>query len=225
MKGENKMSKRMKALIAALVAILTLTVSGTVAVLAQDDDEAELDEEQPIEKLDEIAPRLRLFMASAEPDELLSKVADILGMPEDELREAFKEARQEIIAERQEKAFQEFLDRMLEEGLINDDEAAEIEEWWQDKPEALNWALLQKAFSMMRLQRNLTDDESSQFQEMRQNKWQWRQQSISDEAGETRFGKGNRTAVTNQISLQPRIINAVRGRDMAAVALSAGGLN
>lgn len=211
------MSKKMKVIIAVLVAILTLTVSGAVAVLAQEDDEPEPDEEELIEELDEITPRFRLFMASIESDELLSKLAEILDIPEDELREAFEEARQEIISERQEKAFHEFLNRMIEEGLINDDEAAEIEEWWQDKPEALNWALLQKAFSMMCPQRNLTDDEPSQFREMRQNKWQWRQGiGTSDETDETRARAGNKPVALNQLSPKPQIMNAVRGRHMIA---------
>jgi hypothetical protein len=146
-------------------------------------------------------------------------VADILDIPEEKLREAFEKARQEIIAERQEKAFQEFLDRMIEEGLINDDEAAEIEEWWQEKPEALNWVLLRKAFFMARPHlRNLTDEDCRQFQEMRQNKWQWRQGiGTSDEADEIRVWTGNKPAALNQLSPKPQIMNAVRGRHTTAV--------
>ena len=214
------MSKKMKVIIAVLVAILTLTVSGAVAVLAQEDDEPEPDEEELIEELDEVAPRFRLFMASIESGELLSKLAEILDIPEDELREAFEEARQEIISERQEKAFHEFLNRMIEEGLINDDEAAEIEEWWQDKPEALNWALLRKAFFMMRPHLgNLTDEDCRQFQEMRQNTWQWRQGiGTSDETDEISARTGNKLAALNQLSPKPQIMNAVRGRHMIAVS-------
>ena len=119
------MSKKLKVLIAVLVAIITLTVSGTMAVLAQDDDEPELDEEALIEELDEIVPRARLFMASIESGELLSKVADILGISEEELEDAFARARQEIMAERGEEAFYEFLDRAVAEDLITEEEARE----------------------------------------------------------------------------------------------------
>ena len=144
------MSKKMKVLIAVLVAIITLTVSCAVAVLAQEGDEPEPDEEELIEELDEIAPRARLFMASAGSGELLSMVAGIMDIPEEELKGAFAQARQEIADERGEVVFSEFLDRAVAEGLITDDKAEAIREWWEQKPEALNWALMQKAFGVMR---------------------------------------------------------------------------
>jgi len=144
------MSKKMKVLIAVLVAIITLTVSGTVAVLAQEDDEPEPDEEALIEELDELAPGARLFMARAGSGELLSRVAGILDIPEEELSDAFVQARQEITDERGEAALAELLDRAVAEGLITDDEAEEIREWWAQRPAALNCALMQKAFGVMR---------------------------------------------------------------------------
>jgi len=150
------MSKKMKVLIAVLVAILTLTVSGAVAVLAQDEDEPEPDEEALIEEQDEVSPKL--FAASIGSGELLSRVAEILGITEEELRDAFAQARQEILAERGEKAFYEFLDRAVAEGLITEDEAAEIRAW-----------------------------------------------------------AGNMPTVLNQLTPKPRIMNAVRGRQMIAV--------
>ncbi len=144
------MYKKMKVLIAALVAIITLTVSGTVAVLAQEDDEPEPDEEALIEELDELVPRARLFMASAGSGELLSRVAGILDIPEEELRGAFAQARQEIADERGEVVFSELLDRAIAEGLLTDDEAEDIREWWVQKPEALNGTLWQQGFGVMR---------------------------------------------------------------------------
>jgi len=218
------MSKKMKVLIAVLVAILTLTVSGVAAVLAQDDDGTEPDEQGLIEELDEMAPGFRLFKASMESDEFLSKLADILDISEEELREAFEKARQEVIAERTEEAFYEFLERAVAEGLIDDEEASEIEEWWQDKPAALDWTLLQKAFFMMRPQaRDFTNKTGGQFQEMRQSKWQWRQTiGTTDEADEIRGRTGSRSAALSQPSSNLQLRKAVRGRNMTASALSAG---
>ena len=143
------MSKKMKLLIAVLVAIITLTVSGTVAVLAQDEEEP-VSEEEFIEQSDELLPGVKHFLSAGGSDELLSRVAEILGISEDELREAFEQARQEIMAERWEKAFYKLLDRAVEEGLITEEEAEEIKDWWEQKPDALNWALLRKAFLLMR---------------------------------------------------------------------------
>ena len=143
------MSKKMKVLIAVLVAILTLTVSGAVAVLAQEGEEPEPDEEELLGELNEIMPRVNMFV-STESSELLSRVAEILGISEEELSDAFAQARQEMMVERCEEAFYEFLEKAIEEGLITEEEAEEIKEWWEQRPEALNWAQLRNAFCMMR---------------------------------------------------------------------------
>lgn len=215
------MSKKMKILIAVLVAIITLTVSGTMAVLAQEDDEPETDEGELIEELDEIVPGARLFMASIGSGELLSRVAEILGIPEEELTAAFKEARLEMIDERGEEAFHAFLERAIAEGLITEGEAQEIEEWWQQKPGALNRAMLRNAFSRMCPNPEaMTDEACRQFQEMRRNMWQWRQEIGASEgsAGEIKAWTGNKPAALNQMSPQRRVMKAVRGRQMIAVS-------
>ncbi len=214
------MSKKMKILIAVLVAVITLTVSGAMAVLAQENDEPEPDEEELIEELDEIMPRARLFAASVGSGELLSRVAEILGISEEELKDAFAEAKQEMIAERGEAALDKFLERALAEELITEEEAQEIREWWQQKPEALNWAMLREAFSRMRQNPDaLTNEARGQFKEMRRNIWQWRQgiSAQEEEAGEIRAWRGNKPAALNQMSPQPRAMKAVRGRQMIAV--------
>lgn len=220
------MSKKLKVLIAVLVAIITLTVSGTVAVLAQDSDEPEPDEEELIEELDEIVPRVRLFAASVGSGELLSRVAERLGISEEELTDAFAQAKEDIMAERGEEAFYELLDRAVAEGLITEEEAQEIKEWWQQKPEALNWAMLRKAFpSMCQNPEALTDEAGGQFKEMRRNMWQ-RLQGIGkseENAGEIKAWRGNRPAALNQMSAQPRVMKAGRGRQMIAVAESQQG--
>ncbi|NQT05410.1 MAG: hypothetical protein HQ577_05305 [Dehalococcoidia bacterium] len=214
------MSKKMKVLIAVLVAILTLTVSGTVAVLAQENEEPE-PEEALVEELEELIPRARLFMSTMKPGELLSRLADRLGISEEELNDAFAQAKEDIMAERGEQTFDELLDRAVEEGLITEEEAAEIADWWEQKPEAFNRAMLKKAFSgMCQNLDGLTDEAYGQLKEMRRNTWQWRQGTGAAEgsAGETRAWKGNKSAALNQTSAQPRIMQAARGRQMIAVS-------
>jgi hypothetical protein len=232
------MSKKMKVLIAVLVAIITLTVSGTVAVLAQENDEPEPDEEALIEELDEIAPRARLFMASLGSGELLSRVAGILDIPEEELRDAFTQARQEIVDERGEKAFCEFLDRAVAEGLITDDEAEDIREWWEQKPEALNWAMMQRAFGVMRSYSGpLADNGWQGFKGIKQNiqqrlnncadpelRLEMLEEAVEEgllseeDADEIKAWMGNKPAALSQLSPKPRIMNAVRGRHMIAAS-------
>ena len=214
------MSKKMKVLIAVLVAIITLTVSGTMAVLAQEDDEPEPDEEALIEELDEIVPRARLFAAPVGSGELLSRVADILGISEEELSDIFAQAKEDIMAERGEEAFYELLERAVAEGLITEEEAAEIADWWEQKPEALNRAMLRNAFSgMCQNPEALTNEAGGQFKEMKRNMWQWRQGSRAsgESADEIKTRRGNKPAVSSQMPSQPRIMKAARGRQMIAV--------
>ena len=213
------MSKKLKILIAVLVAILTLTISGAVAVLAQEDDEPE--EEALVEELEELIPRVRSFMSTMEPGEFLSRVADKLGISEEELRDAFEEAKEDIMAERGELAFDELLERAVEEGLITGEEAAEIADWWEQKPEAFNRAMLRNASSgICQRPGALTDEACSRFKEMRRNIWQWRQGTgaAEDSADETRAWRGNKAVALNQASSQSRIMQAARGRQMIAIS-------
>jgi len=64
---------------------------------------------------------------------LASKVATILGLDESEVTDAFQQARQEM----QGQAVDNLLDKAVEEGLIDQGEADQIMEWWQNRPEAL----------------------------------------------------------------------------------------
>ena len=215
------MSKKMKILIAVLVAILTLTVSGTMAVLAQENEEPEPEEAALVEELEELIPRVRLFMSTMEPSELLSRVAAKLGISEEELSDAFAQAKEDIMAERGEQAFDELLDRAVEEGLITEEEAAEIADWWEQKPEAFNRAMLRNAFSRMcQNPETLTNETCRQFKEMRRNMWQWRQGigASEESADEIRAWRGNKPAALNQMSPQSRIMPAARGRQMIAFA-------
>jgi len=228
------MSKKMKILIAVLVAILTLTVSGAMAVLAQDDDETEFDEEELIEETNEPMPGLRMFAAALASDKLLSRMSDILGISEEELSDAFTQAKQEMMAERCEEAFYEFLDRAVAEELLTEGEAQDIKEWWEQKPEALNSALLQKAFFMMRpCPEPLANNGWKEFKGIKRNIQQRlgncaepelrmemtiEEGLISEEdAAEIKAWTGNKPAALNQLSPKPQIMNSVRGRHMIAV--------
>ena len=113
------MSKRMKALIAVVVAILVLTVGGTAVVMAQD-------EPTPTPE--------------AGANGLLARVAEILDIPQEDLTSAFKQAQQEI---RQE-TFLRFLDKAVEEERITQEEADEYLEWWEQRPEVCD-RLMQRA--------------------------------------------------------------------------------
>jgi hypothetical protein len=124
------MSKKMKVLISLLVAVLVFTIGGTAMALAQEDE----DEEEEL-------------VTGVEANGLLSKIAEILDIPEDELKEAFVQARKELSEERFEAAFYELIDKAEEEELITPEEAEAIREWWEQKPEALDPALLRRAFS------------------------------------------------------------------------------
>ena len=112
------MSKKVKVLVSVLVAVVLLTVGGVATVMAQ--------EEEPVQE--EPAPQLEGRTG------LLAKVAEILGISQEELGNAFRQAQQEMMQE----AFIRALDKAVEEGLITQQEADEIKEWWENKPEALD---------------------------------------------------------------------------------------
>lgn len=109
------MSKKLKILISALVVAVLLTVGATATVLA----EGEEDEDTPTVTEEETE------------NGLLGRVADILGIDEEDLTAAFQQARQEM----SEAAFINRLDEAVEEGLITQEQADEILEWWQQRPD------------------------------------------------------------------------------------------
>ncbi len=130
------MSRKMKVIVSVVVAVLLLTVGGTATVMAQD---------KPVPTPE---PSTKIFMVTANTTGLLARVAEILDIPEDDLVNAFNQARQEM----REEAYLSFLDKAVAEGLLTQEEADEIEEWWQQKPEALEQGLLRHAcgFKAMR---------------------------------------------------------------------------
>lgn len=118
------MSKKMKVLVSVLVAVLLLTVSGAAIAMAQE-------EEEPTPQV--------------EANGLLTRVAEILGIPEEDLLAAIDQARQEM----REEVCDQALDKAVEEGLITGEEAEEIREWWEQKPEVMDRGLFGRAFRFM----------------------------------------------------------------------------
>jgi hypothetical protein len=66
----------------------------------------------------------------------ISKVANILGLPEEQVADAFKQARQEM----QDEALQNWLQKLVDEGKITQEEADQYLEWWQSRPD-INFGL------------------------------------------------------------------------------------
>jgi len=106
------MSKKVKVLISVLVATLLLTVGGATMVMA----EGEAETTPPPE---------------ATAKGLLERVADILEIDEEDLISAFKQAQQEM----GEEAFINRLNQAVAEGLITREQANEIIEWWELRPD------------------------------------------------------------------------------------------
>ncbi len=113
------MSKRMKVLVSVLVAVLLLTVGSVAAVLA---------DEEPTP-----APE-------AGSNGLLARVAEILDIPQENLVNAFRQAQQEIRQETRNR----FLEKAIEQRRITQDEADDILNWWEQRPETCDH-LMQRA--------------------------------------------------------------------------------
>jgi hypothetical protein len=117
-------SKKMKVLVAVIIAVLLLTVGFAATALAQ--EEKEPTPPQP-------------------GGAVWERVAEILGISQDELTSAFNQARNELmqswqqqIRQRWQERCEERLTEAVNEGLITEEEAAQIREWWAQRPEALN---------------------------------------------------------------------------------------
>ena len=63
----------------------------------------------------------------------VGKIADILGLEEGQVSDAVQQAHQEMREECQHQRLQNALD----EGLITDAEAEQIQEWWDGRPDAM----------------------------------------------------------------------------------------
>lgn len=146
------MSKKMRVILSALAAVMVLTLGGAAAVLAQEgentlpDEETTIEGDEPAVDLEELLPLIQQFMPQGENDGLLAKVAGILDISEEDLKEAFQQVREEMMQAKWEDAFQQALMRALEEGLITQEEADEIQEWWTQKSDVLDARLFRHLF-------------------------------------------------------------------------------
>jgi len=104
------MRKHMKWVVVAIVAVLLLTVGLTAVVLAEGEN------------------------GEGAGQTFIGRVADALGLGEDQVADAFDQARREMRDEAMEKRLQ----AAVEDGLITQDEADETLEWWQSRPEAFD---------------------------------------------------------------------------------------
>ncbi len=117
------MSKKLKVLISTVVVALLLTVSATATVMAQGDEE------------EQTAPTSE----EAGGKGLLERVAEILGIDEEDLAAAFKQARQEM----REDVFIDRVNQAVTGGLITPEQGEEIITWWEQKPEVLSPGMFQ----------------------------------------------------------------------------------
>jgi len=122
------MSKKFKVLVSVLIVAVLLIAGSAATVMAQEEpDQEEQTQEQPVEVESEPVRCLR-------NDALLAKVAELLGMTPEELNDVFEQAQQELKNE----LFIEYVEKAAENGIITSDEAEEIIEWWQNRPEAVD---------------------------------------------------------------------------------------
>jgi len=133
---------------------------------------------------------------------LLARVAENLGIAEVELANAFEQAQQEM----RDEAFTRYLDKAVEDGLITQQEANEIEEWWVQRPEGIDCLtprrFLGKALHnrhMWSAQRGMSKEALGQAANRIMERWQ------------------NRLETQNCLFLRARIHQAIRGQQMMAV--------
>jgi hypothetical protein len=106
------MSRKVKIILAVLLAVVVLTVGGVAVAMAQTPP------------------------SPTESNGLLARVAAILGgdMTEQRLIDAFKQANMEIRNDAIEKA----LEKAVSDNRISSTEAAQISQWWQERPAVLD---------------------------------------------------------------------------------------
>lgn len=195
------MSKKMKVLVSVLVAVLVLVVAGTAMVMA-DDGSTATDNETGRKSLQ-------------------ARVAQNLGITEEELANAFRQAWQEM----REEAFIRFLDKALQNERISQEEYDAIIEWWEQKPEALDEALLPGAFGfacprdgqMLGIKRGMRLEIRQRLANQFTERAMERECIIQDNADEIGQWRNGNPEALNSPSPRARIFNAIRDRQMIAV--------
>ena len=147
------MSKKVKVLVSVLVAAVLLTVGGTATVMAQDEPTRTPEATTKGRLATGVGPQIEFsksfgFVGDNMTAGLLTRVADNLGVTEEELANAYKLAWQEMKKE----AFIRYLDKALENELITEDEYNAIKAWWEVRPEATD-ALSPRALDSQGLHR------------------------------------------------------------------------
>jgi len=184
------MSKKVKILVSVLVAVLLLTVGGTAAVMAQDGS----DQDEPTQEEPEGGRKGRF----------LAKVAELLDMTEEELIEIFKQARQEL----REEAFINYVNKAAERGIISPEEAEEIIDWWENRPEAVDKLFPYSHILQARRGRHLMAAPDKPI------RWGCITDSVTNQI---RMQWQNRTEVQERPVLRARILQAIRSRHQFAV--------
>ncbi|MFC2072889.1 hypothetical protein ACFLUU_09405 [Chloroflexota bacterium] len=102
------MSKMVKVLVSVLVTVVLLTVGGTArVVLAADNGD------------------------DSQPKTLLARVAEILGIDQQNVEDAFAQAQSEM----RDEALDSYLQNMVGEGKITQEEADQYKAWLQARPD------------------------------------------------------------------------------------------
>jgi hypothetical protein len=99
-------SKKFIAIISVLIAVIVLGISAGV-VFAQDEPEAKPD------------------------NPILTRVAEILNIDEQQLSDAFQQAMKEEREQKQE----QYLQKLIEEGVITSEQAAQYKNWMDSRPD------------------------------------------------------------------------------------------
>ena len=198
------MSQRVKVLVSVVVVVALLTVGGTATVMAQDEPtQEEPVQEEPVQEEPELAP-------SSGANCLLDRVAEILGISREELVNAFEQAQQEM----GEEAFSSYLDEAVEKGLITQDEADEIADWWLNRPEAAGRPVLRaRIFKAIRCRQQIAASDGA----LR------RGAIIQEQSVKIRERWQNRLEALDSPLPRARIFKAVRSRQQIAVPRVWGG--
>lgn len=110
------MSKKTK-ILGAAAAVVVLVIAGTVATVTS------VHAQTPTPTT-----------ATTAQADLLARVAQILGIDQQKLTDAFVQAGKEMAQDALTKA----LDKAVQEGRITQDQANQIKDWWNKKPDVLN---------------------------------------------------------------------------------------
>jgi predicted DNA-binding protein (UPF0251 family) len=117
------MSKKVKVIVSVLIAVALLTVGGVTTVMAHGKETAQTPE-----------PGTTALMATANTTGLLPRVAQILGISEETLTNAAKQARQEM----RDEAISNWLAKAVEKGRLTQEKANAIKAWWEQRPAVLD---------------------------------------------------------------------------------------